>query len=707
MKLHEIPIKSLPRTSGRSIKLLELMNIHTYQDLLQHFPFRYEDYSKVVPITHLFDAENVRTAPAETTSEETSELLSTGKLSIQGTIQRFDTIKTRRGFQMQKIFVEDESGKVDVTWFNQPYLRTVMKPGIRISLSGFVKEYQGKLSFQAEEYELPNTADEITLHTARIVPVYQQMRGISSKTIREKIWYVLQTYGHAIEKTLPAEIAADFKLVEEIEAYTKVHFPTTARELTGARDRIAFDELFIVQLTSHLIKREWKSEVVGKQLEVGKHEAALASFKKSLPFKLTSAQDRTISEITTDLAKQHPMNRLLQGDVGSGKTIVAAAAAYITHLNGYTSLVMAPTEILAQQHLESLIKTFAALPADQRPRITLLTSSVKPPKAELDEATIIVGTHALISSSVDFSKVALVVVDEQHKFGVVQRAKLKEKGAHPHLLSMTATPIPRTVTLTLYGELDVSIIDEMPAGRKEIKTYVVPPNKREDAYAWIAKDITAESAQVFVVCPLIDESETESMKSVKAASVEFENLQKHFPSARLGLLHGRQKKAEKDAVLADFSAGKLDILISTPVVEVGIDIPNATIMLIETAERFGLAQLHQLRGRVGRSDKQSHCLLFTEQTNPFVLNRLKTFSQTHDGFKLAEYDLQNRGSGNMYGIQQHGASDLQIASLTDLQLIERTQKAVEQFMASKQSIEEIPELQRRLQKYQIKHISRD
>lgn len=705
MKLHEIPIKSLPHTSGRSIKLLELMNIHTYQDLLQHFPFRYEDYSNVVPITHLFDAAHVR--QSETTATETSELLSTGKISIKGTITRFDTIKTRRGFQMQKIFVEDETGKVDITWFNQPYLRTVMKPGIRISFSGFVKEYQGKLSFQAEEYELLTGADDLTLHTGRILPVYQQMRGISSKTIREKIWYVLQTYGHAIEKTLPDKITADFKLLGEIEAYAKVHFPSTPAELIGARDRIAFDELFVVQLTSHLIKREWKAEMVGKQLEITSHAKALEAFKKTLPFKLTAAQDRTIDEILTDLGNKHPMNRLLQGDVGSGKTIVAAAAAYMTHLNGYTSLVMAPTEILAQQHLTSLMKTFESLPKDQRPRITLLTSSTKPPKSELEEATIIVGTHALISSSVDFSKVALVVVDEQHKFGVVQRAKLKEKGAHPHLLSMTATPIPRTVTLTLYGELDVSILDEMPAGRKEIKTYVVPPKKREDAYAWIAKDIAAEGAQVFVVCPLIDESEVETMKTVKAASVEYENLQKHFPHARLGLLHGRQKKAEKDAVLAEFSAGKLDILISTPVVEVGIDIPNATIMLIETAERFGLAQLHQLRGRVGRSDKQSHCLLFTEQTNPFILNRLKTFSQTHDGFKLAEFDLHNRGAGNMYGIQQHGASDLQIASLVDLQLIERTQKAVEQFMASGQTIDEIPELQRRLQKYQIKHISRD
>ena len=704
MKLHEIPITSLPRTSGRTLKRLEFLHIHTYLDLIQHFPFRYEDYSTIVPITDLFQPQYIR-SPEDLEKDE-HNLLSQGKLTIQGVIDRFDNIKTRRGLQMQKIFIADESGKIDVTWFNQPYLRTIMKPGTRISLSGYVKEYQGKPSIQAEEYEILRTADDATLHTGRLMPVYQQTRGLSSKTIREKIRYVLQTYGHAIETSLPADIQKQFNLEDDVTAYTKVHFPESLEELRAARDRIAFDELFIVQLSSHIIKKEWEAEKVGHVLDTAQYTQNLQTFKDSLPFTLTSAQERTTGEIVSDLADAHPMNRLLQGDVGSGKTVVAAAAAYIAHLNGYKTLFMAPTEILAQQHLHSLTQTFSVLPKDVRPTITLLTSKVKPPKAELDEATIVVGTHALISSKVDFNQVALVIVDEQHKFGVVQRAKLKEKGAHPHLLSMTATPIPRTVTLTIYGELDISVIDELPKGRKKIKTYVTPPKKRDDAYAWIAREITENNAQVFVVCPLIDESEAETMKTVKSARAEFEKLEKVFTGQRLGLLHGRQKKAEKDEVLHNFAEQKLDILVSTPVVEVGIDIPNATVIVIETAERFGLAQLHQLRGRVGRSDKQSHCLLFTENGAPEVQNRLKKFAKTHDGFALAEYDLQRRGAGNMYGTQQHGASDMQIASLVDMKLIEKTRTAVEIFM-KEHTPADVPELHRRLQAYHTQHISRD
>lgn len=701
MQLREIPINSLPRTSGRTIKRMESLGIHTYHDLVHYYPFRYEDYSKHLQIADIYSPDLVI---RETNPEETLDLLSKNKYTIHGEIVSFTSVRTRRGFEMQKAVIKDESGKVDVTWFNQKYLQNVLRKGQEMTLSGYTKEYKGNLSFQPDEFEIG--PQEQSLHTGRLVPIYPQTSGLSSKTIREKVFYVLQTYGHAIEESLPKDILKRFELVSDEEAYTHVHFSDTIKDLTAARNRIAFDELFIVQLSSHLIKKEWKEERVQHILDISSVQKNISSFKSSLPFNLTDAQERCTQEILLDMQEKHPMNRLLQGDVGSGKTVVAATAAYATHLHGYKTLIMAPTEILAQQHLQSLTKTFGNLPPQDQPRITLLTSKVKPSKQELEEATIVVGTHALISSKVDFTKVGLVVVDEQHKFGVVQRAKLKEKGAHPHLLSMTATPIPRTVTLTLYGELDVSIIDELPKGRKEIKTYVVDDKKREDAYDWTKKEISNKKAQVFVVCPLIEESESETMKSVKSVKVEYEKLQKIFESYSLGLLHGKLKKQEKDDILEQFADHTMDILVATPVVEVGIDIPDATIIMIETAERFGLAQLHQLRGRVGRNDKQSHCLLFTEKRDKGVLHRLNTFAKTHDGFKLAEYDLERRGAGNMYGTQQHGMADLHIASLLDLPLIEKTGKAVDAFM-SHFELDDYPALHQSLQKYQIKHIARD
>lgn len=698
MNLYEIPISHLPKTSGRTIKLLENLGIRTFLDLLHHFPFRYEDYSQIVPIkdalNHMY---------SEQDDEQT--IISKGKISIRGTITRFDNVKTQRGFQLQKIAVEDETGKIDITLFNQSYLRSVLKPGCHISLSGHVKEFKGARTFQPEEYHILPSLLDTSIHTERLVPMYQQTRGLSSKTIREKIWYILTTHVDDIMPSLPADMLTTFDLVPDKEAYLNVHFPQNHNSLHQSRHRMAFDELFIVQLSSQRVRQDWKNEKAGHIIDTNSHEPSHDEWIQTLPFTLTAAQSRVINEVYADLSGSSPMNRLIQGDVGSGKTVVAAACAYMTHLNQLKTLCMAPTEILAQQHYVSFQKLFSHLPAEHKPSILLVTGSQKPSAHDYHEASIIIGTHALISRTRQFDSVGLVIVDEQHKFGVVQRAKLKEKGTHPHLLSMTATPIPRTIMLTLYGELDISRIDELPPGRKPVKTYVVPPHKRFDAYTWIAREIAASEAQVFVVCPLIDESE--SLQSVKSAKVEYENLQKHFPQARIGLLHGRQKATEKDAVLADFANKKLDILVSTPVVEVGIDIPSATIIIIETAERFGLAQLHQLRGRVGRSEEQSHCLLFTEHTDPLVHKRLETFAKTHDGFKLAEYDLHRRGGGNMYGTQQHGSSVLHIASLMDAELIKQTSHAVKMFIDEDHSPEKYPELSRRLQRYQTEHIARD
>lgn len=703
MKLDEIPVHSLPKTAPRTIKRCESLGIHTYQDLLMHFPFRYEDYSRIIPIREMFlePVFNQEDADAD------QPLLSTGKMTIRGTVASFDDVRTRRGMTIQKVRITDDTGTAELSWFNQMFLRQIMTPGTHISVSGHVRNNQGKPVFQPEEYEVIDSGDSTTMHTGRIVPVYPQTKGLSSRTLREKIWYVLASYGDMIVQTLPDDILNDYNLTKDDKAYSTVHFPESADVLRSARDRIAFDELFIVQLSSKLIKKEWQKERVGNKLTIPAYKDEIHEFIDSQPFTLTGAQQRATEEILEDLKSAHPMNRLLQGDVGSGKTIVAAIAAYAAHLNGYKTLVMAPTEILAQQHYVSLGKTFSTLRTGKQPGISLLTSKSKPSKKDVESSSIIVGTHALITDKTDFSQVGLVIVDEQHKFGVVQRSKLEKKGASPHLLSMTATPIPRTVALTLYGELDLSLIDELPHGRLKVKTYVVPPKKRRDAYEWIRREINAHNSQTFIVCPLIDESEAESLQSVRAANVEYEQLSSEiFPDLTVGLLHGRQKSAEKDEIMQKFAKGAIDILVSTPVVEVGIDIPNATIIVIEAAERFGLAQLHQLRGRVGRSDKQSYCLLFTEKNISPVKKRLNMFAGTNSGFRLAEYDLQHRGSGNIFGTRQHGLSELKIASLMDAPLIESTQNAVHDFV-SKYSLDDHPALKKRLEAYQINHIARN
>ena len=399
----------------------------------------------------------------------------------------------------------------------------------------------------------------------------------------------------------------------------------------------------------------------------------VSNFIDSLPFTLTNSQKRSVSEILKDLEGNIPMNRLLEGDVGSGKTVVASAAAFVAFANGHQTVVMVPTQILAQQHFSTLKEVFDPF----KVRVTLVTSAgVKGGPGKTD---VFVGTHALIHKRVEFDNVALVIIDEQHRFGVEQRAHLMthsgKKSAAPHVLTMTATPIPRTVALTVYGDLDLSTLDELPKGRQKITTWLVPPQKREGAYGWISAQIRKQRVQAFIICPLIEESEKETMKQVKAATAEYEKLKKVFSDLNLGLLHGRLKAKEKDEVMHDFKRGKTDVLVSTPVVEVGIDVANATIMVIETAERFGLAQLHQLRGRVGRGEKKSYCLLFTEIKSQKVLTRLNALKRSLSGFELAELDLRLRGPGEVFGTRQHGFLDLKIANWQDTELIKKA-KAV-------------------------------
>jgi len=454
-----------------------------------------------------------------------------------------------------------------------------------------------------------------------------------------------------------------------------------------------------------LIKKRWSKEQTTTPIHLTEQQKNdVKTFIERLPFSLTTAQLRATHEILGDLQKPNPMNRFLQGDVGSGKTVVAAIAAYAVFLNEKQTLIMAPTEILAIQHYG----TISTLMKDLEIKVALQTGSHKDitSKKTASSFDIIIGTHTLISAKYDFRDVGFVVIDEQHRFGVKQRALLKEKGINPHLLTMTATPIPRTVSLTLYSELDLSIIDELPKGRKRIKTYVTPPAKRSAGYQWIAKQITEEKIQAYIICPLIETSEHESMTSIKAAKEEYEHLKKNiFPFLNVALLHGKMKSKEKEEVMNQFSKGVFDILVSTSVVEVGVDVPNATIMLIEGCERFGLAQLHQLRGRVGRAEKQSYCLLFTTHQNRNS-SRLKFFAQTTSGLKLSEYDLKIRGPGEIYGTQQHGYSDLKIADLTDTKLVFEAKKAVDSYL-KKYSVDKTPKLKRIIDSYQLNLIDKN
>jgi len=679
----EKAIDDLPETSQKTINRLKKIGIKTFFDLLNYFPFRYENYSLISPI--------IKAQPGE-------------KITLKGKIIDKKEERTKKGLRLQKFLLYDGTGKIEIIFYNQPYLLKIIPFDKDVYFAGKIEEFGKKIIMIPFEWEI-----KTNIHTGRLVPIYPEKKGLSSRVIREKIFWIISNLNEKeIIEIFPKEIVYYNNLISEYLAYKNIHFPQTKELAEKSRKRLAFDELFVIQLSALLVKKEWEKEIVGNRFLVSKENLnRLLDFIKNLPFELTSAQKRVIKEILKDLEKEKPMNRFLQGDVGSGKTVVAACACYLAYLNGFQSLLMAPTEILAKQHFKTLSSIFKNYPI----KIGLQTKTEKINKKikkneVVSDIDIIVGTHALLNEKLKFSRVGLVVIDEQHRFGVRQRALLKEKGLNPHLLTMTATPIPRTVALVLYGELDVSFLDEMPKGRLPVKTYLIPQEKREKAYQWIKEKIKNENASVFVVCPLIDESEIETMKSVKAAKKEFENLKKIFSEFKLGLLHGKLKNEEKNNILSDFRNDKIKILVTTPVVEVGIDIPQATIMIIEAAERFGLAQLHQLRGRVGRSNKQSYCFLFTTSTIPEVIKRLTFFSKTNLGMKLAEYDLQIRGPGEIYGEKQHGFINLKVASLTDYNLIFKTKHAVDYFDSYYQ-LSQFPMLSKKIKEYQIKQITRD
>lgn len=576
------------------------------EDLLRHYPFRYEDLSN----------------------------------SRKGTVLSCVNLYTRSGKTIQKARVKTATGIEEITWFNQTYLPKVIKPGTTISFSG-------------TNYEIV-TGREL-IHTGRLVPIYPETKGITCKMLRRRIWNLLKQT--EIKDWLPAAVKKKYRLISLDPALRQIHFPKNQAEADQAKNRLAFDEMLRLQLQAQDKKAAWQKKKLSHHLSLNQEK--LLQLINNLPFKLTHSQNQVLKEIIADLGGEKPMNRLLQGEVGSGKTVVVALTMYLAYLNGFKSILMAPTEILVEQHFQTLKSVFAKTPV----KIGRVTKSVK------ETGDILIGTQALLFRKL--GEVGLLVIDEQHRFGVKQRSQLLKASPMPHLLSMTATPIPRTLALTAYSDLDISLIKELPFDKATAKTWIVPESKRLDAYHWIDRKIKEEKTQAFIVCPLIEVSEKESMKDIKAVIQEFNYLKSVFSKLKLDLLHGRLKTSQKNKIIANFAAGKTQILVSTPVIEVGIDIPRASLMIIEGAERFGLSQLHQLRGRIGRRGQPGYCLLFGKSDN----RRLKALTTITDGIKLAELDLKLRGPGETWGLTQHGFLKLKLADPTDLKLITLTREA--------------------------------
>ncbi len=665
------------RTTSRHVKKLELLGIKSIKDFLLYFPRNYNDtreFTKIIDI----QTDQINT--------------------IKGKLTNLFNIRTKYGKKITRGILTDETGSIGVVWFNQPHLTRMLPRKSEIILSGKVKFSFGKISLQNPSYEIIKQEEE-TLHSGRIVPVYHETEGITSKWIREKLKPLIDNWMDIFEEYMPKEIIKTYDLMDYKEAIKNVHFPEDPELLNKAKLRLAFDELFLLQLK--VLQKRWHWQNIeqkdAKNIEIKKE--IILSCLKSLPFTLTNAQTRTLKEILEDFKKPFPMSRLLQGDVGSGKTIVAALAALNIVKNGYQVLLMAPTEILAKQHYQ----TFLEILRPYSLNIQFISGSTAKKQKEdvirqMTSGTvdIMIGTHSLIQEGIGFKNLGLAIIDEQHRFGVKQRDVIKSYRS-PHLLSMTATPIPRTLAITIYGDQDLSIIDEMPKGRQEIITRVVSEKKRTEAYRWI-EDQVKKGRQAFIICPLIDESDVLEVKSVLT---EFKFLSEYiFPNLHLGFLHGKLKQEEKDEIMKKFKENKINILVSTSVIEVGIDVPNATIMLIEGAERFGLSQLHQFRGRVGRGEHQSYCFLFTGPLSEDGNLRMKSMEKYSSGFKLAEIDLELRGPGEIYGIRQSGIPDLKMASLTDSETILKARTMAQQIINKDPLLKNNPKLNQKIKELQ-------
>jgi ATP-dependent DNA helicase RecG len=652
---------------------LASIGIKDIAGLIDYYPRRYDDYSVLTPIARL----------------------KPGAVSIRAEIKQAKGRYVRRGLHVTEAVASDETSSVRLVWFNQPYRAAALKPGVPYYISGQFEFGRGRLAIMNPTVEL---VSEFPLNTARIVPIYKETKGLTSRQIRRAVSEVRPLIAE-LPETLPDWLLKSYDLIGRSEATEAIHFPANTANLLAARRRIGFEEVFSLVLASLMNKADVKDE---PSLPV-KFEPELArEFVSGLPFKLTDDQRVAVMRIYMDLERPQPMNRLVEGDVGSGKTVVAAMGSLMALAQGYQVVLMAPTEILARQHADTIYKLLK--PLKMADSVSLLVGSLSPAaKARAHQAissgqaAFIIGTHAVIADAVDIHKLALVIIDEQHRFGVNQRKALMSKAGHmPHVLSLSATPIPRSLALTVFGELDISRLQTMPSGRAPVTTKLVVPGSRLRLYSKIDKELE-RGRQMFVVTPQITEN---GDPSVSSAEEVYKTLKSSsFKHRRIGLLHGRQKPSEKNRIMEQFVAGDLDILVSTTVIEVGVDVPNATIMVVESAERFGLAQLHQLRGRVGRGQYPGSCYLMLSKSSA-PTQRLKALESSTDGFELAELDLKLRGPGAIYGTLQHGVLDLRIAELSDTELIRSAVRAAREFM-EKDNLLNYSQLTKRITKLRL------
>ncbi len=642
-------VKGVGPARQRQLLKLGIMSVF---DMMWHIPRGYVDREAVIPIHALRAGDTV---------------------SIKAKIMGTSVSRTRRGMSIFRALLQDNSGVVTAVWFNQPFLKNSLKSGMILYINGKVTFRGSQMEINVNEYDLLEEKETVD----KIAAIYPLTEGIAQKSIRRIVSAVLKDYLNDYPEILTAEAREELQLCDMQFALQNIHYPADWHSYALARKRLAFEELLLFQLSLYYKTTQFKNLKGIAHLE---QDDLLEKVTRNLPYQLTRAQQRAVKEIFTDMESAKSMGRLLQGDVGSGKTVVAALAAAKCVSSGYQTAIMAPTEILARQHLKSLQRFFTGTNV----AIACLTSGTQAAaRGQILEAlasgeiNIIVGTHSLIQDDIAFSALGLVVIDEQHRFGVRQRAKLNSKGLAPDMLVMTATPIPRTLALTLYGDLEMSVIDELPPGRKPVLTRYFPPSARKSVYEFIRKQIN-KGAQAYFVCPLVEESQKQDLQA--AVSLYHDLSENVFPENKVGLLHGRLKPVEKDNIIQAFSRGEIDILVSTTVIEVGIDVPAATLMVIEQAERFGLAQLHQLRGRVGRGAKQSYCILLGNPQTEEALQRIKAMEATNDGFILAQEDLKIRGPGEFLGVRQHGLLQFKIADLSaDIELSEKARKAAQNF----------------------------